>query len=57
MPVLRADVLYGLLYLPTDRLIVKSLAIFSATFPDTYGWVVGHNLNIQRTHGNEIPRI
>ena len=35
MPKLRADVLYGLSYLPTDRPIVKFLASFPASFPDT----------------------
>ena len=33
---LRADVLYELSYSPTGRPIVKFLAIFPSTFPDTY---------------------
>ena len=32
-----ADVLYELLYSPTDSIIVKFLAIFPPTFPDTDG--------------------
>ena len=38
---IRADVLYGLLYITTDRTIVHFLATFSAMFSDTYGgkWI------------------
>ena len=36
MPMPRAAVLYGLSYLPTDRPVVKLLAILPSTLPDTY---------------------
>ena len=37
MPVLRIDVLYGLLFLPTDSFTVTFPGIVPAVFPDTYG--------------------
>ena len=36
MPMLRIDVLYGLLCLPTDPPMVTFPGIFPASFPDTY---------------------
>ena len=37
MPILLADVLYGLLYVPTDRYIVTFRAIFPGRFRDACG--------------------
>ena len=55
-----ADVLYELLYFPTDSTIVKFLAIFPPTVPDTYNGKMATNriYNIPtETDQTEIPRI
>ena len=40
MPVIRADVTYGLLYFPTNGLRAMILATFPGTFSDTYGGII-----------------
>ena len=48
---LRADIIYGLLYWPTIRPAVEFLRVFPETFPNTDGGKLfnSYNLKIQHT--------